>query len=64
MYKNLTFGINKLFKWSIFIINYTGALYNIFKYIFSEYINSKYITKSPTLDIHYLINQIRKDLII
>ena len=34
MYKNLTFGIDKLFKWSVFIINYTGALRDIFKRIF------------------------------
>ena len=56
MYKNLIFGINKLFKWSIFIISYTGVLRDIFKYAFSEYINSKYITKSPVLDIRYFVD--------
>ena len=63
MRSNLIFSINKLLKQSIFIISYTNALYNIFKYIFSKCTNSKYITKSPALDIRYLVNQIRKDLI-
>ena len=56
MYKNLTFGIDKLFKWSVFIINYTGALRDIFKRIFGKCINSKYITKSLALNIHYFTN--------
>ena len=64
MYRNLTFGINKLFKWSVLTISYTSALYNIFKRVFSERINSEYTTKSPALNIHYLANQIRKDLIV
>ena len=38
-------------------------LYNIFKYTFGKYINSKYTTKSLVLDIRYLADQIRKDLI-
>ena len=51
---NSTFGIDKLFKWSVLTISYTGALRDIFKRIFGERINSKYITKSPALDIRYL----------
>ena len=39
-------------------------LRDIFKYIFSECINSKYITKSLVLNFRYLADQIRKDLII
>ena len=39
-------------------------LRDIFKYIFSEYINSKYTIKSLALDIRYLIDQIKKNLII
>jgi hypothetical protein len=50
------FGINELFKWSVLIISYTSPLYNIFKHIFSEYINSEYTTKSLALDIRYLID--------
>ena len=57
------FSIDKLFKWSVLIISYTGALCNIFKCVFNKRINSKYITKSLALDIHYLTDQIRKDLI-
>ena len=53
---NLTFSIDKLFKWSILTISYTSALRDIFKRIFSERINSEYITKSPALDIRYLID--------
>ena len=64
MRRNLTFSIDELFKQSALIISYTSPLYNIFKYIFSEYINSEYITKSLALDIYYLIDQIRKDLIV
>jgi hypothetical protein len=64
MYRNLIFGIDKLFKWSVLIISYTSTLCDIFKHIFGECINSKYITKSLALDIRYLINQIRKDLIV
>jgi hypothetical protein len=60
----LTFGIDKLFKWSVLTISYTSPLRDIFKRIFSERINSEYITKSLALDIRYLIDQIRKDLII
>ena len=63
MYKNLIFGINKLFKWSIFIISYTSVLHNIFKYAFGKCINSKYMTKSLVLNICYFVDQIRKDLI-
>ena len=37
-------------------LQYTSVLHDIFKYIFSEYINSKYIIKSLVLDIHYLID--------
>ena len=61
---NLIFSMDELFKQSVLIISYTSALYNIFKYIFSKCINSKYITKSLALDIHYLTDQIKKDLII
>ena len=64
MCRNLTFGIDKLFKWSVLTISYTSPLYNIFKYIFSECINSEYMTKSLALDIRYLTDQIRKDLIV
>ena len=64
MYRNSTFSIDELFKQSVLIISYTNALYNIFKRIFSKYINSEYITKSLVLDICYLIDQIRKDLIV
>jgi len=51
---NLTFSIDELFKWSVLIISYTGALRDIFKRIFGEYINSEHITKSPALNICYL----------
>ena len=61
---NSTFGIDELFKQSILIISYTSALRDIFKRIFSERINSEYTTKSLALDIRYLIDQIRKDLIV
>ena len=64
MYRNSTFSIDKLFKWSVLIISYTSPLRDIFKRIFSKRINSKYITKSLALDIRYLTDQIRKDLII
>ena len=64
MHRNSTFGINKLFKQSILIISYTSILRDIFKCVFSKYINSKYTTKSLALDIHYLADQIRKDSII
>ena len=53
---NLIFSIDKLFKWSVFIISYTNILYNIFKCVFGKYINSKYITKSLILDIYYFID--------
>ena len=53
---NLTFRMDELFKWSVFTINYTSMLYDIFKHAFGERINSKYITKSPALDIRYLAN--------
>ena len=58
------FNIDKLFKQSVLIISYTSTLRDIFKRIFSERINSEYTTKSLALDIRYLIDQIRKDLII
>ena len=61
---NLIFSIDELFKQSVLIISYTSVLHDIFKRIFSEYINSKYITKSLALDIYYLADQIKKDLII
>ena len=64
MYRNSTFSIDKLFKQSVLTISYTSPLRNIFKRVFSERINSKYTTKSPALDICYLIDQIRKDLIV
>ena len=64
MCRNLTFGIDELFKQSVLIISYTSPLCDIFKRIFSKRINSEYITKSLALDIYYLIDQIRKDLII
>ena len=64
MYRNSTFGINKLFKQSILIISYTSILCDIFKCAFGKYINSKYIIKSLALDIRYLTDQIRKDSII
>jgi len=63
MCRNLIFSTDELFKWSVFIISYTSMLYDIFKYIFSERINSEYITKSLALDIYYFVDQIRKDLI-
>ena len=50
------FNIDKLFKWSVFIISYTSALRDIFKRVFSECINSEYITKSLALDIRYFID--------
>jgi hypothetical protein len=50
------FSIDELFKWSVLIISYTSALYDIFKCVFSERINSKYTTKSLALDICYLID--------
>ena len=56
MRRNSTFSINKLFKWSVLIINYTSPLRDIFERIFSKYINSKYITKSSVLDIRYLVD--------
>ena len=56
MCRNLTFSIDELFKWSVLIISYIGALRDIFKRIFGEYINNKYITKSLALDIRYLID--------
>ena len=58
------FGIDKLFKQSVLIISYTSVLRDIFKRIFSKRINSEYTTKSLALDICYLIDQIRKDLIV
>ena len=61
---NLTFGIDELFKWSVLIINYTSPLRDIFKCVFGECINSEYMTKSLVLDIRYLVDQIRKDLIV
>ena len=63
MCRNLTFGIDELFKQSVLTISYTSPLRDVFKRIFSKCINSKYITKSPALDIRYLADQIRKDLI-
>ena len=54
MRRNLTFSIDELFKWSVLIISYTSPLRDIFKRIFSERINSEYITKSLALDIRYL----------
>jgi hypothetical protein len=56
MYRNLTFSIDELFKWSVLIISYTSLLRDIFKRIFSERINSEYTTKSLALDIRYLID--------
>ena len=38
-------------------------LRNIFKRVFGECINSKHTTKSLALDIRYLADQIKKDLI-
>ena len=64
MCRNSTFGIDKLFKWNVLIISYISPLCDIFKYIFSEYINSEYITKSLALDICYFIDQIKKNLIV
>ena len=58
------FSIDELFKWSVLIISYTSPLRDIFKYIFGEYINSEYTTKSLALDIRYFVDQIRKDLIV
>jgi len=60
---NLIFNIDELFKWSVLIISYTSTLHDIFKYVFGECTNSKYITKSLALDIRYFADQIRKDLI-
>jgi hypothetical protein len=54
MYRNSTFSTDELFKWSVLIISYTSILCDIFKYIFGEHINSKYIIKSLVLDIRYL----------
>ena len=56
MHRNLTFGIDELFKWSVFIISYTNVLHDIFKRVFGKHTNSKYITKSPALDIRYLVD--------
>ena len=64
MYNNLMFSTDKLFKWSVFTISYTGTLCNIFKCAFGKCINSEHMTKSLVLDIHYLADQIRKDLIV
>jgi len=53
---NSTFGIDKLFKWSILIISYISVLCDIFKYIFNKQTNNKYTTKSLVLDIRYFTN--------
>jgi len=50
------FSIDELFKWSVLIISYTSPLRDIFKYIFGEYINSEYTTKSLALDIRYFVD--------
>ena len=64
MCRNLIFSMDELFKQSVLIISYTSALRDIFKCIFGERINSEYTTKSLALDIRYLADQIRKDLIV
>ena len=61
---NSTFGTDELFKWSVLTISYTGVLRDIFECAFGERTNSEHTTKSPALDIRYLADQIRKDLII
>ena len=64
MYRNSTFSIDELFKQSVLIISYTSALRDNFKRIFGKRINSEHTTKSLALDIRYLADQIRKDLIV
>ena len=56
MCRNLTFGIDELFKWSVLIISYTSTLRDIFKCIFGKRINSEHTTKSLALDIRYLVD--------
>ena len=51
---NSTFGTDELFKWSVFIISYTGVFCDIFECAFGERTNSEHTTKSPVLDIRYL----------
>ena len=56
--------MDTLFKWSVFIISYTGLFYNEFGHAFGKKMNTFYIIKSPAVDIQLLIDIIVRDLIV
>ena len=53
-----------LFRWSVYITNYTEPLHTKFKIIFGKQMSTQHAIKSATVDIQLLINAIAAGSII
>jgi hypothetical protein len=63
-HNNLMFNLDLLFRWSIYITNYTEPLHTKFEIIFGERMSTQHTVKSAAADIQSLANIITAGSII